>query len=83
MRIVDRLTKIAVTSKGQYKGADIVQDYVEKKVNDKPRLLRTVLDAMRELEALKDVVDQMDKWKAKGMNTLPGDHNKNICRLTC
>ena len=83
MRIVDRPTKIAVISKGQYKGADILLDHVDMKVNDKPRLLRTILDAMRELEALKDVVEQMDKWKAKDMNTLQGDDNRNICTLTC
>ena len=82
MRIVDRPTKIAVISKGQYKGADILLDHIDMKVKDKPRLLCTVLHAMQELEALKDVVEQMDKWKAKFMNTLQGDHSKKICTLT-
>ena len=78
MRIVDRPTKNAVISKGQYKGADILLDHVEMKVNDKPQFLCNVLLAMQELEVLKHVVQQMEKWKAKDMNTLQGNHNKNM-----
>ena len=62
-RIVDRATKIAVMSKGGYEGADTLLDHVETRVDNNPELLHTVLEAMRELEALKDVVEQMDNWK--------------------
>ena len=83
MGIVDRPTKIAVISKGQYEGADILLDHVDMQIKDKPKLLCIVLDAMQELKPLNDVVEQMNKWKAKDMNSLQGDHSKNICTLTC
>ena len=69
VRIVDRATKIAVISKGGYEGADTLLDHVEIRVDNNPQLLHTVLEAMRELKALKDVVEQIDNWKGDQMST--------------
>ena len=66
-RIIDRRTKIPVTSKGGYKGADILLDHVEMKVESKPSILQTVLKAMKEHESLVDIVEQMENWEGEDM----------------
>ena len=48
--VIDRPTKISVISKGGYEGADALLDHVEMKVESKPRILPTVLEAMKEHE---------------------------------
>ena len=60
LRIVDRPTKIYVTSKGGYKGADTLLDHVETRVDNNPQILITVLEAMRENTALKDITEQLE-----------------------
>ena len=67
IHIVDRPTKTLVLSNGGYKGADILLDHVEMRVDNKPKILQIVLKAMQELEALKDIVEQMENWKEEDM----------------
>ena len=62
--IIDRPTK-TVVSKGGYKGADILLDHVEMKVESKPHILQTVLKAMKEHESLVDIVEQMENWEGE------------------
>ena len=61
LRIVDRPTKIAVMSKGGYKGADTLLDHVEMRVDNNPEVLITVFEAMRENTALKDITEQLER----------------------
>ena len=61
LRIVDRSTKIAVMSKAGYKGADTLLDYVEMRVDNNPKILRAVFEAMSECEPLKGIVYQMER----------------------
>ena len=63
--IVDRHTKNLVVSTGGYRGAEILLNHVEVRVKNKPQILHTILTAMQEQEALKDIVEQMKKWKRK------------------
>ena len=65
--IIDRRTKISVISKGGYKGADILLDHVEMKVESKPSILPTILKAMKEHESLVDIVEQMENWEGEDM----------------
>ena len=63
--IIDRRTKTSVVSKGGYKGADILLDHVEMKVESKPHILQIVLKAMKEHESLVDIVEQMENWEGE------------------
>ena len=65
--IIDRPTKTSVLSKGGYKGADILLDHVEMKVESNPSILQTVLKAMKEHESLVDIVEQMENWEGEDM----------------
>ena len=62
-RILDFRTKFEITSKGGYKGADTLMDYLEMRVDHNSAMLYNVLQAMRELEDLKDIVEKMDSWE--------------------
>ena len=62
-RILDFRTKSEIISKGGYKGADTLMDYLEMRVDHNSAMLYNVLQAMRELEDLKDIVDKMDSWE--------------------
>ena len=68
LRIVDRSTKTAVVSKGGYKGADILLDFVEMKLDNNPEILESVLEAMQENESLKEIVWQI-KTKRQLLST--------------
>ena len=58
-------TKSVVMSRGGYKGADALLDYLEMRIDIKPEILHSVLEAMRELEVLKYVVKEMEKWEGE------------------
>ena len=77
IRIIDRPTKNLVISNGGYKGADILLDHVEMRVDNKPKILQSVLKAMQELEALKDIVEQMENWKEEDVT------GEVICATVC
>ena len=62
-RIIDIRTKSEVISKGGYKGADTLLDLVKMKVDNKPRILPRVFEAMQKHEALKDIVEKMENWE--------------------
>ena len=64
-RIVDFRTKSEITSKGGYKGADTLMDYLGLRVDNNSNMLYYVLQAMRELEALKDIVEKMESWEGE------------------
>ena len=66
-RIIDMPTKTLVLSKGGYKGADILLDHVEMKVESKPHILLTVLDTMKEHELLVDIVNEIVNWEGEDM----------------
>ena len=71
-RIVDFRTKSEITTKGGYKGADTLMDYLEMRVDHNSDMLYNVLQAMRELEALKDIVEKMDSWEGEAMEISAG-----------
>ena len=71
-RIVDFRTKSEITTKGGYKGADTLMDYLEMRVDHNSDMLYNVLRAMRELEALKDIVEKMDSWEGEAMEISAG-----------
>ena len=71
-RILDFRTKSEITSKGGYKGADTLMDYLEMRVDHNSAMLYNVLQAMRELEDLKDIVDKMDSWEGEDMEISTG-----------
>ena len=71
-RILDFRTKSEITLKGGYKGADTLMDYLEMRVDHNSDMLYNVLQAMRELEALKDIVEKMDSWEGEAMEISAG-----------
>ena len=71
-RILDFRTKSEIISKGGYKGADTLMDYLEMRVDNNSAMLYNVLQAMRELEDLKDIVDKMDSWEGEDMEISTG-----------
>ena len=71
-RILDFCTKSEITSKGGYKGADTLMDYLEMRVDHNSAMLYNVLQAMRELEDLKDIVEKIDSWEGEDMEISTG-----------
>ena len=71
-QILDFPTKYEITSKGGYKGADTLMDYLEFRVLHNPGLLYNVLQAMRELEVLKDIVVKLESWEGEDMEISTG-----------
>ena len=73
-RFIDFRTKSEITSKGGYKGADTLMDYLEMRVDHNSAMLYNVLQAMRELEALKDIIEKMDSWEGEDMEISTGHY---------
>ena len=67
-RILDFRTKSEITSKGGYKGANTLMDYLEMRVDHNSDMLYNVLQAMRELEALKDIIKNMGRRRHRNIN---------------
>ena len=59
--IIDRSTKNEISHNLGYKAADTLLDCLEMKVDVNSSLLQTVFQVMREVDTLKDVVEQMKK----------------------
>ena len=59
--IIDRETKTAVRRKKGYEAADILMDWVEIKIDQRPTSLVTVLQVMAELEILKHILEKIQK----------------------
>ena len=65
-QVIDRSTKNEISQKAGYKAADTLLDCLEMRVDRNPRLLQTVLEVMREVDALTHVAEKMEKeWSAK------------------
>ena len=60
-QVIDRSTKNEISQKAGYKAADTLLDCLEMRVDRNPRLLQTVLEVMREVDALSDVAEKMEK----------------------
>ena len=59
--IIDRETKIAVSRKKGYEGADILMDRVEIKIDQSPTSLVIVLQVMAKVEILKHILEKIQK----------------------
>ena len=57
--IIDESTKNDVDRQNDYKGAKMVMEYLQRKVEQTPEIFPTVLEVMGEVNALEAVVEKM------------------------
>ena len=70
-QVIDRSTKNEISQKAGYKAADILLDCLEMRVDRNPRLLQTVLEVMREVDALTHVAEKMEKERSAKQEDIP------------
>ena len=64
--IIDRETKRSVGDKSRMAGADLLMDRLETKIEESPQSFDLILNAMKEMEIMQSIVEDIEREKQKG-----------------